>query len=99
MRPISWPKCDPTPDGSSKVAEVKVIMWYFKLTTSFVLFFIVLVSPPSGGFQGIPSSLRQPAPRSNLRQMTPNSGMQGPRGVFSYLSLYHHLIHSGVLLF
>ncbi|KAG8013568.1 Polyadenylate-binding protein 4 [Nibea albiflora] len=32
-----------------------------------------------GGFQGIPSSLRQPGPRANLRHMTPNSGAQGPR--------------------
>lgn len=32
-----------------------------------------------GGFQGIPSSLRQPGPRANLRHMTPNSGTQGPR--------------------
>ncbi|XP_026212133.1 polyadenylate-binding protein 4 isoform X2 [Anabas testudineus] len=31
-----------------------------------------------GGFQGIPSSLRQPGPRSNLRHMTPSS-TQGPR--------------------
>lgn len=27
--PISWPKCVPTPDGSNKVAEVKVSMWYY----------------------------------------------------------------------
>lgn len=26
MHPISWPKCDPTHDGSNKVAEVKVSM-------------------------------------------------------------------------
>lgn len=32
-----------------------------------------------GGFQGIPSSLRQPGPRANLRHMTPISGAQGPR--------------------
>ncbi|XP_070836006.1 polyadenylate-binding protein 4 [Chaetodon auriga] len=32
-----------------------------------------------GSFQGIPSSLRQPGPRANLRHMTPNSGAQGPR--------------------
>lgn len=31
-----------------------------------------------GGFQGIPGSLRQPGPRSNLRHMTP-SNTQGPR--------------------
>lgn len=31
-----------------------------------------------GGFQGIPSSLRQPGPRANLRHMSPNSA-QGPR--------------------
>ncbi|KAM6912728.1 LOW QUALITY PROTEIN: polyadenylate-binding protein 4 [Xenentodon cancila] len=35
-----------------------------------------------GGFQGIPSSLRQPGPRANLRHMTPSSSSQGPRGVF-----------------
>ncbi|XP_014894907.1 polyadenylate-binding protein 4 [Poecilia latipinna] len=33
-----------------------------------------------GGFQGMPNSLRQPGPRSNLRHMTPSSGAQGPRG-------------------
>ncbi|KAM9842294.1 polyadenylate-binding protein 4 [Aulostomus maculatus] len=33
-----------------------------------------------GGFQGIPSSLRQPGPRANLRHMSPSSGTQGPRG-------------------
>lgn len=32
-----------------------------------------------GGFQGIPSSLRQPGPRANLRHMTPSSSTQGPR--------------------
>ncbi|XP_061157554.1 polyadenylate-binding protein 4 [Syngnathus typhle] len=32
-----------------------------------------------GGFQGMPSSLRQPGPRSNLRHMSPNN-TQGPRG-------------------
>ncbi|XP_068607802.1 polyadenylate-binding protein 4 [Brachionichthys hirsutus] len=32
-----------------------------------------------GGFQGMPSSLRQPGPRANLRHMTPNTGSQGPR--------------------
>jgi len=32
-----------------------------------------------GGFQGIPSSLRQPGPRANLRHMTPGGGTQGPR--------------------
>jgi len=32
-----------------------------------------------GGFQGIPSSLRQPGPRANLRHMSPSSGTQGPR--------------------
>ncbi|XP_023141071.1 polyadenylate-binding protein 4 [Amphiprion ocellaris] len=31
-----------------------------------------------GGFQGIPGSLRQPGPRSNLRHMTPGN-TQGPR--------------------
>ncbi|XP_019733867.1 polyadenylate-binding protein 4 [Hippocampus comes] len=33
-----------------------------------------------GGFQGMPSSLRQPGPRANLRHMSPNSNTQGPRG-------------------
>ncbi|XP_077477382.1 polyadenylate-binding protein 4 [Stigmatopora argus] len=33
-----------------------------------------------GGFQGMPSSLRQPGPRGNLRHMSPNSNTQGPRG-------------------
>ncbi|XP_061700136.1 polyadenylate-binding protein 4 [Syngnathoides biaculeatus] len=33
-----------------------------------------------GGFQGMPSSLRQPGPRTNLRHMSPNSNAQGPRG-------------------
>lgn len=32
-----------------------------------------------GGFQGIPSSLRQPGPRANLRHMSPGGGTQGPR--------------------
>nr|XP_057947114.1 polyadenylate-binding protein 4 [Doryrhamphus excisus] len=32
-----------------------------------------------GGFQGMPSSLRQPGPRANLRHMSPSS-TQGPRG-------------------
>ncbi|KAL7380870.1 hypothetical protein ABVT39_025348 [Epinephelus coioides] len=32
-----------------------------------------------GGFQGIPSSLRQPGPRANLRHMSPGGGSQGPR--------------------
>ncbi|KAM6968764.1 polyadenylate-binding protein 4 isoform 1-T1 [Tautogolabrus adspersus] len=32
-----------------------------------------------GSFQGIPSSLRQPGPRGNLRHMSPGSGTQGPR--------------------
>ncbi|XP_026163977.1 polyadenylate-binding protein 4 [Mastacembelus armatus] len=32
-----------------------------------------------GGFQGIPSSLRQPGPRANLRHMSPSSSTQGPR--------------------
>ncbi|GAA6229751.1 polyadenylate-binding protein 4-like isoform X3 [Lates japonicus] len=32
-----------------------------------------------GGFQGIPSSLRQPGPRANLRHMTPSGSTQGPR--------------------
>lgn len=52
---------------------------------SFVLFSLFFASSLVllGGFQGIPSSLRQPGPRANLRQMTPNSSSQGPRGVFS----------------
>ncbi|KAG7463195.1 polyadenylate-binding protein 4 [Solea senegalensis] len=33
-----------------------------------------------GGFQGMPSSLRQPGPRANLRHMSPGSNTQGPRG-------------------
>uniref|UniRef100_A0A4W6DRB0 Polyadenylate-binding protein n=1 Tax=Lates calcarifer TaxID=8187 RepID=A0A4W6DRB0_LATCA len=37
-----------------------------------------------GGFQGIPSSLRQPGPRANLRHMTPSGSTQGPRGVLLY---------------
>ncbi|XP_068436754.1 polyadenylate-binding protein 4 [Clinocottus analis] len=32
-----------------------------------------------GGYQGIPSSLRQPGPRANLRHMSPGGGSQGPR--------------------
>ncbi|KAM7376504.1 hypothetical protein PAMP_006232 [Pampus punctatissimus] len=32
-----------------------------------------------GGFQGIPSSLRQPGPRASLRHMTPSGNTQGPR--------------------
>ncbi|XP_058472045.1 polyadenylate-binding protein 4 isoform X2 [Solea solea] len=33
-----------------------------------------------GGFQGMPSSLRQPGPRANLRHMSPGGNTQGPRG-------------------
>lgn len=61
----------------------------FLLQLSFVLHFIVflaLLLSLSGGFQGIPSSLRQPGPRANLRHMTPNSGTQGPRGVFTKIN-------------
>lgn len=55
---------------------------------SFGLFMFFSSSPVlSGGFQGIPNSLRQPGPRANLRQMTPNSGSQGPRGVFSKITI------------
>uniref|UniRef100_A0A665UGM1 Polyadenylate-binding protein n=1 Tax=Echeneis naucrates TaxID=173247 RepID=A0A665UGM1_ECHNA len=36
-----------------------------------------------GGFQGMPSSLRQPGPRASMRHMTPGSSAQGPRGVFT----------------
>ncbi|XP_058472044.1 polyadenylate-binding protein 4 isoform X1 [Solea solea] len=32
-----------------------------------------------GGFQGMPSSLRQPGPRANLRHMSPGGNTQGPR--------------------
>uniref|UniRef100_A0AAX7UF46 PABP n=1 Tax=Astatotilapia calliptera TaxID=8154 RepID=A0AAX7UF46_ASTCA len=32
-----------------------------------------------GGFQAMPSSLRQPGPRANLRHMSPSSSTQGPR--------------------
>ncbi|XP_040055639.2 polyadenylate-binding protein 4 isoform X1 [Gasterosteus aculeatus] len=32
-----------------------------------------------GGYQGIPSSLRQPGPRANMRHMSPGGGPQGPR--------------------
>uniref|UniRef100_A0A3P9LAB9 Polyadenylate-binding protein n=1 Tax=Oryzias latipes TaxID=8090 RepID=A0A3P9LAB9_ORYLA len=32
-----------------------------------------------GGFQGMPSSLRQPGPRGNMRHMSPSGGSQGPR--------------------
>lgn len=55
---------------------------------SFVLFMLCASSPVLlGGFQGIPNSLRQPGPRANLRQMTPNSGSQGPRGVSSNITI------------
>lgn len=40
-----------------------------------------------GGFQGMPNTLRQPGPRANMRQMAPNSGSQGPRGVFTIKSV------------
>lgn len=66
MRPISWPKCDPTPDGSSKVAEVKVIMWYFKLTNNqlcivFHCFWCLLLQVVSRGYLARCGSLH-PAP-------------------------------------
>ncbi|KAM9777305.1 polyadenylate-binding protein 4 [Neosynchiropus ocellatus] len=32
-----------------------------------------------GGFQGMPSSLRQPGPRANMRHMSPGGNSQGPR--------------------
>uniref|UniRef100_A0A668U875 PABP n=1 Tax=Oreochromis aureus TaxID=47969 RepID=A0A668U875_OREAU len=35
------------------------------------------------GFQAMPSSLRQPGPRANLRHMSPSSSTQGPRGAFT----------------
>lgn len=46
------------------------------------LFVSVLSSLP-GGFQAMPSSLRQPGPRANLRHMSPSSSTQGPRGAFT----------------
>lgn len=46
------------------------------------LFLSVLSSLP-GGFQAMPSSLRQPGPRANLRHMSPSSSTQGPRGAFT----------------
>uniref|UniRef100_G3NVY7 Polyadenylate-binding protein n=1 Tax=Gasterosteus aculeatus aculeatus TaxID=481459 RepID=G3NVY7_GASAC len=36
-----------------------------------------------GGYQGVPSSLRQPGPRANMRHMSPGGGPQGPRGTFT----------------
>lgn len=38
MHPISWPKCDPTPDGSNKVAGVKVSMWHYMIHLSLMYF-------------------------------------------------------------
>lgn len=54
----------------------------------FVLFSLFFASSLAllGGFQGMPNTLRQPGPRANMRQMTPNSSSQGPRGVFSNTS-------------
>lgn len=54
----------------------------------YISLFLSLLLSLSGGFQGIPSSLRQPGPRANLRHMTPNSGAQGPRGMFSVNSWF-----------
>ncbi|XP_052342106.1 polyadenylate-binding protein 4-like isoform X2 [Oncorhynchus keta] len=34
-----------------------------------------------GGFQGMPNSLRQPGPRANPRNLTPNASAQGPRSM------------------
>lgn len=34
-----------------------------------------------GGFQGMPSSLRQPGPRANIRHLAPSASIQGPRGI------------------
>uniref|UniRef100_A0A8C1V4H3 Polyadenylate-binding protein n=1 Tax=Cyprinus carpio TaxID=7962 RepID=A0A8C1V4H3_CYPCA len=34
-----------------------------------------------GGFQGMPSSLRQPGPRANIRHLAPSASTQGPRGI------------------
>lgn len=94
--PISSPKCVRTLDGSNKAVEVKVstsdctihVICDARAAMSFVLFMFFASSPVlSGGFQGIPNSLRQPGPRANLRQMTPNSGSQGPRGVSSNITI------------
>ena len=58
------------------------------------LLFLSLLLSLAGGFQGIPSSLRQPGPRANLRHMSPGGGTQGPRGVFTITVAqnYHHLL-------
>uniref|UniRef100_A0A671Q2N2 Polyadenylate-binding protein n=1 Tax=Sinocyclocheilus anshuiensis TaxID=1608454 RepID=A0A671Q2N2_9TELE len=34
-----------------------------------------------GGFQGMPSSLRQPGPRANIRHLAPSASTHGPRGI------------------
>uniref|UniRef100_A0A4W4HH35 Polyadenylate-binding protein n=1 Tax=Electrophorus electricus TaxID=8005 RepID=A0A4W4HH35_ELEEL len=34
-----------------------------------------------GGFQGMPPSMRQPSPRTNIRHVGPGSSTQGPRGI------------------
>lgn len=87
MHQISWPKYDPTPGGSNKVAEVKVSMWavsvQFKQLIQGLMWLSFFFLPIPGGFQGIPGSqLRQPGPRGNLRHMSPGGSGQGPRGLF-----------------
>uniref|UniRef100_A0A665UH69 Polyadenylate-binding protein n=1 Tax=Echeneis naucrates TaxID=173247 RepID=A0A665UH69_ECHNA len=47
-----------------------------------------------GGFQGMPSSLRQPGPRASMRHMTPGSSAQGPRGVFTNVEVVKVLCES-----
>lgn len=102
MHPISWPKCDPTPDGSSKVAEAKVGTWWWintniKKLTKFECLSLLLSR--LGGFQGIPSSLRQPGPRSNLRHMTPGSNTQGARGTFTNKNKHDQLLFALMLVY
>lgn len=55
----------------------------FSLTCLFFASSLALL----GGFQGMPSTLRQPGPRASMRQMAPNSGPQGPRGMFTVKSV------------
>lgn len=93
MHPISWPRCDQIPDGSNKADEVKVSRATVQVCA--ILFkralFSSVLSWLPGGFQAMPSSLRQPGPRANLRHMSP-SGTQGPRGAV-------HIISSSTLHF
>lgn len=66
--------------------------------TSWINWSYYFLSLP-GGFQGIPSSLRQPGPRGNLRHMAPGSNSQGPRGVFTVtMNIISSLIGFGTLL-